>query len=83
MDEIYNSTDPTQKTQSSTASVYATKKKSISITRPVPDRKIHRDRFFGFSPGKAVPEPPRQSWDGPKPISIVGSTRSIGIQATT
>lgn len=31
-------------------------------------------------PGRAVPEPPRQSWDGPKPISIVGSTGSIGTQ---
>ena len=32
-------------------------------------------------PGRAVPELPRQSWDGPKPISIVGSTGSIGTQA--
>nr|ARA73613.1 1-deoxy-D-xylulose-5-phosphate reductoisomerase [Lepidium apetalum] len=31
-------------------------------------------------PGRAVPEPPRQTWDGPKPISIVGSTGSIGTQ---
>ncbi|XP_010459153.1 PREDICTED: 1-deoxy-D-xylulose 5-phosphate reductoisomerase, chloroplastic-like [Camelina sativa] len=32
-------------------------------------------------PGRAVPpEVPRQSWDGPKPISIVGSTGSIGTQ---
>ncbi|CDY16759.1 BnaA09g06230D [Brassica napus] len=31
-------------------------------------------------PGRAVPELPRQSWDGPKPISIVGSTGSIGTQ---
>ncbi|KAF3551541.1 hypothetical protein DY000_02006020 [Brassica cretica] len=31
-------------------------------------------------PGRAIPEPPRQSWDGPKPISIVGSTGSIGTQ---
>ncbi|XP_010483991.1 PREDICTED: 1-deoxy-D-xylulose 5-phosphate reductoisomerase, chloroplastic-like [Camelina sativa] len=31
-------------------------------------------------PGRAVPEAPRQSWDGPKPISIVGSTGSIGTQ---
>lgn len=31
-------------------------------------------------PGRAVPEPPRQAWDGPKPISIVGSTGSIGTQ---
>lgn len=31
-------------------------------------------------PGRAVAEPGRQSWDGPKPISIVGSTGSIGTQ---
>uniref|UniRef100_A0A1J3HJ23 1-deoxy-D-xylulose-5-phosphate reductoisomerase n=1 Tax=Noccaea caerulescens TaxID=107243 RepID=A0A1J3HJ23_NOCCA len=31
-------------------------------------------------PGRAVPEQPRQSWDGPKPISIIGSTGSIGTQ---
>ncbi|KAK4362356.1 hypothetical protein RND71_017597 [Anisodus tanguticus] len=31
-------------------------------------------------PGRAVAEPARQSWDGPKPISIVGSTGSIGTQ---
>ncbi|XP_055826222.1 1-deoxy-D-xylulose 5-phosphate reductoisomerase, chloroplastic [Solanum dulcamara] len=30
--------------------------------------------------GRAVAEPGRQSWDGPKPISIVGSTGSIGTQ---
>nr|AVI24633.1 1-deoxy-D-xylulose-5-phosphate reductoisomerase [Lilium hybrid cultivar] len=31
-------------------------------------------------PGRAVSEPGRKSWDGPKPISIVGSTGSIGTQ---
>lgn len=31
-------------------------------------------------PGRAVAEPGRQSWEGPKPISIVGSTGSIGTQ---
>lgn len=31
-------------------------------------------------PGRAVPDPGRKSWDGPKPISIVGSTGSIGTQ---
>lgn len=30
-------------------------------------------------PGRAVPES-RKTWDGPKPISIVGSTGSIGTQ---
>nr|ACU24603.1 unknown [Glycine max] len=31
-------------------------------------------------PGRAVPEQGRKTWDGPKPISIVGSTGSIGTQ---
>lgn len=31
-------------------------------------------------PGRAVPEPDQKRWDGPKPISIVGSTGSIGTQ---
>lgn len=31
-------------------------------------------------PGRAVPEPGRVAWNGPKPISIVGSTGSIGTQ---
>ncbi|CAN0890303.1 1-deoxy-D-xylulose 5-phosphate reductoisomerase, chloroplastic [Linum grandiflorum] len=31
-------------------------------------------------PGTAIPEPGRKIWDGPKPISIVGSTGSIGTQ---
>ncbi|CAA3012486.1 1-deoxy-d-xylulose 5-phosphate reductoisomerase [Olea europaea subsp. europaea] len=31
-------------------------------------------------PGRAVFEPGRKIWDGPKPISIVGSTGSIGTQ---
>lgn len=31
-------------------------------------------------PGRAVPESGRKTWDGPKPISIVGSTGSIGTQ---
>lgn len=31
-------------------------------------------------PGTAVVEPGRKTWDGPKPISIVGSTGSIGTQ---
>lgn len=31
-------------------------------------------------PGRAVAEPGHKSWDGPKPISIVGSTGSIGTQ---
>ena len=31
-------------------------------------------------PGRAVPETGRNSWDGPKPISIIGSTGSIGTQ---
>ncbi|KAG2678912.1 hypothetical protein I3760_11G025900 [Carya illinoinensis] len=31
-------------------------------------------------PGRAVPELGRKTWDGPKPISIVGSTGSIGTQ---
>ncbi|GAB2221196.1 hypothetical protein Droror1_Dr00012366 [Drosera rotundifolia] len=31
-------------------------------------------------PGRAVIEPDRKVWDGPKPISIVGSTGSIGTQ---
>ena len=33
-------------------------------------------------PGRACPEPGRKTWDGPKPISIVGSTGSIGTQVT-
>ncbi|CAH8281679.1 unnamed protein product [Eruca vesicaria subsp. sativa] len=49
LDEIYNSIDPkTHKTQPFTGpAINTTKKQSISVTRPVPDRKIHRDRFFG------------------------------------
>ncbi|GER38520.1 1-deoxy-D-xylulose 5-phosphate reductoisomerase [Striga asiatica] len=31
-------------------------------------------------PGLAVIEPERKSWEGPKPISVVGSTGSIGTQ---
>ena len=31
-------------------------------------------------PGRAVAEPGRKTWDGPKPISVVGSTGSIGTQ---
>ncbi|XP_028778326.1 1-deoxy-D-xylulose 5-phosphate reductoisomerase, chloroplastic [Neltuma alba] len=31
-------------------------------------------------PGRAVPEAVRKTWEGPKPISIVGSTGSIGTQ---
>ncbi|CAI0398631.1 unnamed protein product [Linum tenue] len=31
-------------------------------------------------PGTAIPEPDRKTWDGPKPISILGSTGSIGTQ---
>ncbi|PPD79787.1 hypothetical protein GOBAR_DD23269 [Gossypium barbadense] len=31
-------------------------------------------------PGRAFPDPGRKTWDGPKPISIVGSTGSIGTQ---
>ncbi|KZV52129.1 1-deoxy-D-xylulose-5-phosphate reductoisomerase [Dorcoceras hygrometricum] len=31
-------------------------------------------------PGRAVFEPGRVSWEGPKPISVVGSTGSIGTQ---
>ncbi|KAJ6418263.1 hypothetical protein OIU84_001612 [Salix udensis] len=31
-------------------------------------------------PGRACPKPGRKTWDGPKPISIVGSTGSIGTQ---
>ncbi|KAL4285229.1 hypothetical protein GQ457_16G024200 [Hibiscus cannabinus] len=31
-------------------------------------------------PGRAFPSPGRKTWDGPKPISIVGSTGSIGTQ---
>ncbi|RLM94067.1 1-deoxy-D-xylulose 5-phosphate reductoisomerase, chloroplastic [Panicum miliaceum] len=31
-------------------------------------------------PGRAVAEPGQRLWDGPKPISIVGSTGSIGTQ---
>lgn len=31
-------------------------------------------------PGRAVPEAGRKTWEGPKPISIVGSTGSIGTQ---
>uniref|UniRef100_A0A224XC68 1-deoxy-D-xylulose-5-phosphate reductoisomerase n=1 Tax=Hypericum tomentosum TaxID=1137039 RepID=A0A224XC68_9ROSI len=31
-------------------------------------------------PGSAFPEAGRKTWDGPKPISIVGSTGSIGTQ---
>ncbi|GMH21480.1 hypothetical protein Nepgr_023322 [Nepenthes gracilis] len=31
-------------------------------------------------PGRAVAEPGHQAWDGPKPISVVGSTGSIGTQ---
>ncbi|CAN7035633.1 unnamed protein product [Brassica oleracea var. botrytis] len=47
LDEIYNSIDhKTHKTQSFTGSVNTTKKQSISVTRPVPERKIHKDRFF-------------------------------------
>ncbi|GLT79497.1 hypothetical protein SLA2020_509830 [Shorea laevis] len=31
-------------------------------------------------PGRAFPDPDRKTWDGPKPISILGSTGSIGTQ---
>lgn len=31
-------------------------------------------------PGRAVPDKNIKTWDGPKPISIVGSTGSIGTQ---
>ncbi|XP_074567950.1 1-deoxy-D-xylulose 5-phosphate reductoisomerase, chloroplastic-like [Curcuma longa] len=31
-------------------------------------------------PGRAVAEPGHKAWDGPKPISVVGSTGSIGTQ---
>ncbi|XP_042018002.1 1-deoxy-D-xylulose 5-phosphate reductoisomerase, chloroplastic-like [Salvia splendens] len=31
-------------------------------------------------PGRAVPEPGRMTWEGPKPISVIGSTGSIGTQ---
>ncbi|KAB2054936.1 hypothetical protein ES319_A11G001300v1 [Gossypium barbadense] len=31
-------------------------------------------------PGRAFPHPGHKTWDGPKPISIVGSTGSIGTQ---
>lgn len=31
-------------------------------------------------PGRAFPELSRKNWDGPKPISVVGSTGSIGTQ---
>ncbi|CAA7039821.1 unnamed protein product [Microthlaspi erraticum] len=48
LDEIYNSIDPkTHKAQPFIGSVNTSKKQSISVTRSVPDRKIHRDRFFG------------------------------------
>ncbi|AED91756.1 Protein BIG GRAIN 1-like D [Arabidopsis thaliana] len=48
LDEIYNSIDPkTQKTQPYVGSVNTTTKKQSIVTRSVPDRKIHRDRFFG------------------------------------
>ncbi|XP_023637033.1 protein BIG GRAIN 1-like D [Capsella rubella] len=48
LDEIYNSIDPkTQKTQSFVGSVNTTTKKQSIVSRSVPDRKIHRDRFFG------------------------------------
>uniref|UniRef100_A0A1J3GBV0 Protein BIG GRAIN 1-like B n=1 Tax=Noccaea caerulescens TaxID=107243 RepID=A0A1J3GBV0_NOCCA len=48
LDQIYNSIDPkTHKAQPFIGSVNTSKKQSISVTRSVPDRKIHRDRFFG------------------------------------
>ncbi|VAH98919.1 unnamed protein product [Triticum turgidum subsp. durum] len=31
-------------------------------------------------PGRAVADPARRSWDSPKPISIIGSTGSVGTQ---
>nr|Q9XES0.2 RecName: Full=1-deoxy-D-xylulose 5-phosphate reductoisomerase, chloroplastic; Short=1-deoxyxylulose-5-phosphate reductoisomerase; Short=DXP reductoisomerase; AltName: Full=2-C-methyl-D-erythritol 4-phosphate synthase; Flags: Precursor [Mentha x piperita]AAD24768.2 1-deoxy-D-xylulose-5-phosphate reductoisomerase [Mentha x piperita] len=31
-------------------------------------------------PGRAFPEPGRMTWEGPKPISVIGSTGSIGTQ---
>lgn len=31
-------------------------------------------------PGRAVIEPGRKTWEGPKPISVIGSTGSIGTQ---
>ncbi|KAH6798520.1 1-deoxy-D-xylulose 5-phosphate reductoisomerase [Perilla frutescens var. frutescens] len=31
-------------------------------------------------PGRAVLEPGRKTWEGPKPISVIGSTGSIGTQ---
>ncbi|KAF8115924.1 hypothetical protein N665_0025s0363 [Sinapis alba] len=47
LDDIYNSIDPKpHKTQSLSGSVHTTKKQSITVTRPVPDRKIQKDRFF-------------------------------------
>ncbi|KAJ4887889.1 hypothetical protein Rs2_27637 [Raphanus sativus] len=48
LDEIYNSTDlKPHKIQSFAGSVLTAKKQSINATRPVPNRKIHRDMFFG------------------------------------
>ncbi|KAL1199166.1 Protein BIG GRAIN 1-like D [Cardamine amara subsp. amara] len=48
LDEIYNSIDPkSQKNQSFVGSVNTSSKKQSIVTRSVPDRKIHRDRFFG------------------------------------
>ncbi|PNX91310.1 1-deoxy-d-xylulose 5-phosphate reductoisomerase chloroplastic-like, partial [Trifolium pratense] len=31
-------------------------------------------------PGRAIPELAKKTWEGPKPISIVGCTGSIGTQ---
>ncbi|KAG2334252.1 hypothetical protein Bca52824_005432 [Brassica carinata] len=46
LDEIYNSIDhKTHKAQPFVGS--SVKKQSISVTRSVPDRKLHQDRFFG------------------------------------
>ncbi|XP_010419789.1 PREDICTED: protein BIG GRAIN 1-like D [Camelina sativa] len=48
LDEIYNSIDlKSQKNQSFVGSVNTSTKKQSIVSRSVPDRKIHRDRFFG------------------------------------
>ncbi|CAI0398632.1 unnamed protein product [Linum tenue] len=41
---------------------------------------VHQSQPPPAWPGTALPEPGRKTWDGPKPISIVGSTGSIGTQ---
>jgi 1-deoxy-D-xylulose-5-phosphate reductoisomerase len=58
------------------------------LKRKESDTKVLRRRVYCSAnspqpawPGTAIPEPSDfKTWDGPKPISVLGSTGSIGTQ---